>query len=362
MNKARILYIDDEIENLKVFKSVFKGDFDVTIEEFPLNAISLVKNSTFDIIVADQRMPALTGVKFFEEISSIIGNSTVKILLTGFSDMEAIIEAINRGRIYYYCTKPWKKEQLKAIFLKALEHINLVKRNETLIENLSRSVKELDTFLYKASHNLKSPITSQLGLLSLLKYENGTNDSTIIQKIQESIFVLHKTIDQMQAISSVSNEFIKDKFEIKPSEIVEEIVTETKDIIYAKNIQIEKNLDSTGEFFSDRNSLKNVLGSIIENAFTFTRQEDYEPIIKIYSKINNNNLEVVIEDNGSGIPSELIPKVCDAFFIADSRSKGSGLGLFVSKRICESLGGTLEIESKQGEGTRVKVIIPNMIN
>ncbi|MFZ6012989.1 MAG: hypothetical protein ACOYXT_21785 [Bacteroidota bacterium] len=89
----------------------------------------------------------------------------MRFLLTGYSDMDAAIAAINKGRIFYYCKKPWKKEELKMILLKGFDHYELTQSNRHLIAQLSKSVRELETFLYRASHDLRSPA----GTSSLVK-------------------------------------------------------------------------------------------------------------------------------------------------------------------------------------------------
>lgn len=117
--KYKLLYIDDEEDNLIVFSSAFRRDFDVMTCTSGAEALALLENNRFDLVVSDQRMPNMTGAQVFARINQQDPDA-VKILLTGYSDTAALIDAVNEGKIYHYCTKPWTKDQLKGIFDKAI--------------------------------------------------------------------------------------------------------------------------------------------------------------------------------------------------------------------------------------------------
>ncbi len=357
--KPRILYVDDEKENLFVFQRSFKNDFDVIVADSGSVALDIVKENLFDIIVVDQRMPIMTGVQFLEKLNPETIDS-IRILLTGYSDMQAIIDAINQGRIYYYCTKPWKRDELKMIFLKSIEYLELHRRNKILVADLSKTVKELDTFLYRASHNLKTPITSQLGLLSLLKMEVGAMDNIIILKIEASIQSLQRTIRKMQALSDYGYNFLKDQYEINLNELMNAVVEESKEAIASKKVEVIVTASQPHEFLSYRSSLQILFESILENAVRYSTPNQI-PKISIDATVKDNNeLEVTISDNGVGISPEILPHVFDPFYRGSLESDGSGLGLFVSRKICDMLNGTINIKSELGNGTKVTVTIPGI--
>lgn len=109
-SKYKILYVDDEVDNLNVLKLTFRNEFDVTVESSPLKGLELIRGEEFQIILVDQRMPEMTGVELLEEAMKI-QKDAVRILLTGYSDIQATINAVNKGKIYYYLSKPWKKRK-----------------------------------------------------------------------------------------------------------------------------------------------------------------------------------------------------------------------------------------------------------
>jgi response regulator RpfG family c-di-GMP phosphodiesterase len=117
----KILYVDDEVDNLVVFKSVFRNDFAIQTFSSPCEAYETLKKENFHIVIADQRMPEMTGVELLEKVH-MTKEEPVRILLTGYSDAQALIDAINKARVFYCSTKPWKSEDLKSVLLKAIEH------------------------------------------------------------------------------------------------------------------------------------------------------------------------------------------------------------------------------------------------
>lgn len=122
--KYRILYVDDEVDNLIAFKAVFRRTYDIDVANSAEEALSLVADQTYSVVISDQRMPNTTGVEFFEQLRSVQPEA-IRMVLTGYSDLNAIIDAINKGNIYYYISKPWKAKELQLIIDKAIETYEL---------------------------------------------------------------------------------------------------------------------------------------------------------------------------------------------------------------------------------------------
>jgi response regulator RpfG family c-di-GMP phosphodiesterase len=118
--KIRILFVDDEEHNLISFKATFRTRYKIETAIGGLEAIEKLKNLEFDIIITDQRMPRMTGVELLEQIIQTHPDP-VRILLTGYTDMAAVIDAINKGKIFHYLTKPWNEEELDSTIQKAYQ-------------------------------------------------------------------------------------------------------------------------------------------------------------------------------------------------------------------------------------------------
>ena len=141
-----VLYVDDEQNNLLSFKAAFRREFNVHTAISGHEALEIVKNEDIDIIITDQRMPNMTGVEFLQNVIPIAPNP-IRILLTGYSDINAVVDAINKGQVYRYLTKPWDNEFLKTTIRQAHEVFMLRKENERLIDELKRANEQLEFYL-----------------------------------------------------------------------------------------------------------------------------------------------------------------------------------------------------------------------
>lgn len=143
--KYRILYVDDEVDNLIIFKAAFRRYYDVYTASSAREGMELLKAHDIQVLITDQRMPEITGVEFLENVISDYPE-TIRMILTGFSDVEAIIQAINKGRVYQYITKPWDTDELKITIDNALESYRLKNENKQLIQDLKEANQRLEDY------------------------------------------------------------------------------------------------------------------------------------------------------------------------------------------------------------------------
>lgn len=141
--KYSLLYVDDETTNLRVFKSNFRKFFNVYTTANPVEAIDILKENEIQVIVTDQRMPEMTGTELLEKILPDYPDM-IKIILTGFTDIEAIKDGINRCGIYKYITKPWNFEEMKAVLDRAMETYQISQDSEDHLKDLEDTNVELE--------------------------------------------------------------------------------------------------------------------------------------------------------------------------------------------------------------------------
>src|ERR1700760_3761820 len=141
-----VLYVDDEIHNLNSFKAAFRRDFNIYTAQSAREGRRVLDQNEIAVIVTDQRMPGMTGIEFLESIIHIYPD-TIRILLTGFSDINAVMDAINRGQVYKYLVKPWQNDELKMYIENALEIYHLRKENKELARKLELANIELENLL-----------------------------------------------------------------------------------------------------------------------------------------------------------------------------------------------------------------------
>lgn len=138
-----VLYVDDEINNLNAFKAAFRRDFDVYTALSAKEGRKILEGTEIGVIITDQRMPVMTGIEFLESILPYYPD-TIRILLTGFSDINAVMQAINNGQVYKYLVKPWQNDELKMHIQNAIELYHLRKENKELLRKLQLANIELE--------------------------------------------------------------------------------------------------------------------------------------------------------------------------------------------------------------------------
>jgi len=137
-----VLVVDDEPDILSSFSFNYGDDFDVLTAPSGARGLELLAAHEPAVIVADQRMPLMSGTEFLEK-SMAVRPDAIRIILTGYTDVEAIIEAINKSRIYRYVTKPWESEDLRITLRRAIEAFHLARENLRLVEELRRANERL---------------------------------------------------------------------------------------------------------------------------------------------------------------------------------------------------------------------------
>ncbi|MFD1629548.1 response regulator [Pseudopedobacter beijingensis] len=144
--KIKVLYVDDEENNLISFKANFRIKYQVYTALSGEEAIKILDQKEIDIIITDQRMPHMTGVEFLE---SIIPKhpDPMRILLTGYADMSAVVDAVNKGKIFHYLSKPWDEDELDITITRAYDVLNKKREIEVMNKKLETSNDQLEFML-----------------------------------------------------------------------------------------------------------------------------------------------------------------------------------------------------------------------
>jgi two-component system sensor histidine kinase/response regulator len=394
-NKPKILYVDDEENNLLVFKSSFRRYYDVYVSKSGAEGIEIIKEHDIDVIITDQRMPGMTGVEFLKQLPQDL--LAIRMVLTGFTDVAAIIDAINSGKVYRYITKPWDKDELKITIDNALEALNLRKNNQELIQELKETNEQLeekviertkeleralaainvqkqeleelnatkDKFFSIVAHDLRTPVSSLAGFSSMLSKYGDQMSPEEISKFSKD---LHKSVKN--ALSLVENLLTwartqMDKMEHSPSvvninTVVKETVEQMSSSAGNKNIRLQENIAENLQVFADENHLRLILRNLVSNAIKFTPAEGSITIST--SQAAEGQAEITVEDTGVGMDENRLSRL---FKIGEANStngtageKGTGLGLVLCKEFVEKNSGSIAVRSTEGSGTTFTIQLP----
>ena len=150
--RANILYVDDEPHNLSAFAATYRRLYKIFTAESADEGRRILDTEDIHVVITDQRMPKMTGVEFLASILEV-HPEPIRMILTGYTDIDAVIDAINKGQVYRYIQKPWAEEDLRINIDKAIEIYTLRKENKELTEKLLIVNKQLE---FLARQNLLS--------------------------------------------------------------------------------------------------------------------------------------------------------------------------------------------------------------
>jgi len=141
--KPNILIVDDEQHILNSINRTLRHDYNVILSLDGKSALQVMREQDISAILADQRMPGMSGSEFFQQAKNVQPDTT-RVLITGYSDIEAVIKAVNEGQIFYYIEKPWEPEDLELVMKRAVERYQLLKKNNELLHELEIANQRLN--------------------------------------------------------------------------------------------------------------------------------------------------------------------------------------------------------------------------
>jgi len=362
LQKIKVLYLDDEPNNLICFMATFRFDFTIFIApDIPKAYEYLIANPDISVIVADQRMPIKTGVEFFEEIRLLFPNP-VRMLITAYADIEAVIDAVNKGCIFRYIRKPWEDEDIKF----AIEEAHKFFLSNSLLTakniELQAAYDELGKFAYSVTHDLRGPLLSVLGALEVSKDMNTVEElkdilgmmEVAIKKLDEFIKNIHEYYTLKKGIVVLED--------IDFNAMLNDMSGLFKIAGKMEHIQFNCQVNQTQPFQSDVVSLKIILNNLLSNAFKYQRKNETDKYVDISIDVTNNVATIIVKDNGIGIHDKHINNIFSMFYRATTEQSGSGFGLYNVKDALNKLKGEVEVNSSLNIGTTFKVTIPGKSN
>lgn len=355
-NSVKVLYIDDEENNLHAFKASFRRQYEIYTANSAAEGLKLLQSLDINVIIADQKMPNTTGVEFFQSISETFPDPC-KILLTGYTDFEALTDAINHGDIYRYIQKPWADLDLSNTIKNAYDAYKAKIDLRNKIAELEKTNDELNRFIYSISHELRAPLVSVLGIVELVKMEGLYNSSGeywgLIETCSNKLdYYIQKTLQYYK-----NNKNTAEQVQIDFNKLISNLIE-----MYAytdKSTSFEVNINQTAAFYGDLFRIEVILGNLISNAIKYQKEMELHKKVIIDVESNESYVEISITDNGMGILNEHLEKIFTQFFKSKA-NQGSGLGLFIVKEALNKINGRINVNSNLDLGTTFKITIPNV--
>ncbi|MBX2844510.1 MAG: HAMP domain-containing histidine kinase [Flammeovirgaceae bacterium] len=367
LNKQLLVSEKKLDQNKRLFQTVFEHSAD---------AIFLVEKTSEEIKNCNHRAVVLLEATTKEEI---IGRSGLEFELeplnkdetrevkkafqqTGFWSKITRFKTL-KDKVFWGNFAVSKLDETSDLYLVRVTDITkqMLVESELKIQNeeLKKVNNELDQFVYRVSHDLRAPLASVLGLVTLAK--DGVTEPELINYFNLMTKSVTKLDSFIQDIINLSRNARLD-IESEKIDLKDMIETTFEDFQFSKNSElIDKQLVVIDHvsFYSDKRRLSVILGNLISNAVRYSVPGRRHPFIKINVIVDIESAKIEIKDNGQGIQNEHKEKVFDMFYRANNHISGSGLGLYIVSETIKKLKGTIHLDTEFGVGTTFTIDIPN---
>jgi len=221
---------------------------------------------------------------------------------------------------------------------------------------LESAVKELDTFLYRASHDMRTPVRSIMGLCNIANKMVQGEIREFVKRISETTTSMDRLLKKLSTISEINHP--TDLSPVSISESIEAVRESMKNDIEGKQVDFATQFNGNMVIESYPGLVKTIINNMIENAIFYSSLTEIKPRIRMRADHTGGEVLIQVEDNGIGISDSIQPRVFDMFFKGTEYSKGHGLGLYIVQKAVIALNGTIAVESIPGTSTTFTVTLP----
>jgi signal transduction histidine kinase len=322
-----------------------------------------LKHRHWDAVISDFNLPQFSATAALQAVQRS-GIDLPFIVVSGTVGEDVAVQMLHAGAHDYIMKDnlrrlvPALERSIRDASLRR-ERLAADEMLRTTLEELKKRNYELDNYVYKVSHDLRSPLCSILGLTNLVRYEGDVDTiRNYVEKIEGRI---HKLDHFIQSILDHSR-MLNTEITVRPVNLVSLISDCLEELKYLpEKQQLEVDIHAQGEavVHNDAFRLSIVLSNLISNAIKYRNPESASNSLTFNVAMDEKGAHLTVEDNGIGIEQTHLPHIFDMFFRATSRSDGSGLGLYIVKQTMHQIGGSISAESALGQWTRFRLYIPS---
>jgi signal transduction histidine kinase len=369
-----ILIVDDERPNLTVLRNFLETGYRVHEAQSGAAALEIARAQDLDVVIADQRMPEMTGVELLEQLREFKPD-VAGIVLTGFTDPPALISAINRARVFRFLKKPWQPDDILEAVRQASEHVYQTRAIQKLVALLAKRTGELDASLVEIRrtqtqllhlerlgtmgklaagvvHDLRNLMVSLGYVESVLQQRNVAPD--VLESVQVGMQGVGNLIHTLEAMHQYARggTLSMQKAALQPAAVVHDAVAIARMDMGFRAHKVAVSIeDGLPNVYGDRQKLTQVLVNLVRNAVQATAQWRR---IGIEASRRNGHVVLAVEDEGPGVPHELKENLFKPF-VSSKGEGGMGMGLYMAKLIVDSHQGEIAVLDLPQGGARFEV-------
>lgn len=383
--KHTLLIVDDEVDVLESLRHLFHRAYRVVTASSGDQAVEALRGTEVHLILSDQRMPGMTGDVFLSHARRLQPDA-IRMLFTGYADIQAVINAVNEGHIFRYILKPWDAAELEGVIRQAAEQYELLADRKRLIvelqgansqlkqanDDLARAGQLKSAFIEVASHEFNTPITLVLGLSELLRLLNpdrNEQEQAILERISSSARQLAKLVTNTLTLMR-ADDFRRtlQRAPVDLTGLLRRAIDKVQPFVQSRNlVLIDAVADDLGVFEVDADKIDASVVNLLTNAIKFT--PDGNRITLAGRLVEPDEAEIVVTDTGIGLDPRSLDHLFQPFFTQFDSShhssgdvgfnkRGLGLGLSIVKQFVDLHGGRVSAESEVETGTRVTIRLP----
>jgi signal transduction histidine kinase len=381
--KPTIMFVDDEPHILKAIRrEVRKEPFHALFAEGGVKALEKMGQTPVQVIVSDLNMPEMDGLTLLRTVRRAYPE-TIRIVLSAVTDLDPILEAIHKGNIYRYITKPYDTRELVLILRQALDVWRVKQERRDLQEQLAEQNRLLETrvrertaqllamqrpaelgrYAAQIVHNLKGPLQAIVGYTSLAKLGLASGDEEL-EAVADQLNRVESAADNLTRIVSGILQHAKksDRFDNQWIQL-NKVIEDELQFFDANNVykyEVEKRIhldDGLPMVWANPLHMQQIIDNLVHNALD-AMAEGQTKRLTLSTYCEKNNVCMSVADTGTGIDEQILPLIFQPDFTTKPLDLGTGLGLASVKTMAESYGGCIEVRSNLPHGAVFIVCIP----
>lgn len=392
MSQPNILLVDDETHVLNALRRALrKENYNLILSDNPFEALEIIKKTELDVILSDQRMPKMTGVELLIQ-SREFQPDAIRIILTGYTDWDSALEAINKAEVWRFFTKPWNDDDIRNSLRQAVKMAEMKKENRRLLaivnqqnqmlkersEHLEKKVEAQEKILQEAqasmlrteklaslgmmaggiAHEINNPLGGILTMVQLLLTEIDPSSPIYadLKEIESAALHSKAVVENLLKFARQSKESVMGPVNL--SSVLEQVKKLLGHSLQIKDVELKYAIENgLPPIFGDASKLQQVFMNLFTNAAQ-AMPGGGRVIVNARKSEDGRRIIVDVTDTGIGIPPEIMPRIFDPFFTTKAEGEGTGLGLSVTYGIIKEHNGEIDVKSEVGKGTTFAITLP----